>query len=389
MRIALLTQSYPPMVSGAALVVGRLAQGLAVEGHDVLVLAASDIGAAYDETCGRLTVARLSALPNPFRIGQHFLLWPQAKLKEKLEAFKPDVIHSHDPLVSSLASLGLMPGVPRILTVHQLPWFVSLFVPSFLRAGIEAALWAYGAWLYRRFTAIVTPSQMIADLVARHTQSKPQPISNGVDTVRFNPDPAFVAEASTLREKYNLDPYLPVILYAGRVDADKQVDLVVQAVALARQQVKAQLLIVGDGKQLSSIKQLAAQLGIETNSCFTGFVPVTGDLPGLYRLASVFITASEVEIQSSVVLEAAASGLPVVTVNASSMPEFVRDGHTGFLVPPKDVVALADRLVRLLQNPQQAQAMGQAALDIAQAHSHQAAVTEHIHLYESLLTTRL
>jgi glycosyltransferase involved in cell wall biosynthesis len=292
-------------------------------------------------------------------------------------------------LVTSLASLGVVPGVPRILTVHQLPWFVSLFLPKFLRSGIEALLWAYGAWLYRRFTAIVTPSQMIADLVARHTQAKPTSISNGVDTVRFNPNPTCVAEAEALREKYSLDSQLPIILYAGRVDADKQVDLVMRAAALAMQHLQAQLLIVGDGKQLVAIKKIAEDLGIQSQSRFTGFVPVTGDLPGLYRLASVFITASEVEIQSSVVLEAAASGLPVVTVHASSMPEFVQDGLTGYLVPPKDTAALAARIVKLLQNPEQARSMGQAALEIAQAHSHAAAVTEHIQFYESLLKSRL
>jgi len=389
MRIALLAQSYPPMVSGAALVVWRLAQGLAARGHEVLVLAASDIGVAYDETCGSLQVARLHSIANPFRVGQHFLLWPRTEIRQKLEAFKPDLIHSHDPLVSSLASLGIMPAVPHLLTIHQLPWFVSLFLPPFLRSSAEWLLWTYGVWLYRRFNLLVTPSQMIADLVAHRIQSHPQPISNGVDTVRFNPTPARAGEAAALREKYGLDPQLPVILYAGRVDADKRVDRVVRAVALAMQITKAQLLIVGNGKQLNQIKHLAEQLAIRDRSHFTGFVPLTGDLPGLYRLASVFVTASEVEIQSSVVLEAAASGLPVVTVNASSMPEFVRDEVTGYLVPLGDVAAMADRIVQLLQDPVRAQAMGRAALQVAQTHSHEQSVTDHIHLYESLLRSRL
>ncbi len=389
MRIALLAQSYPPMVSGAALVVGRLAQGLAAHGHEVLVLAASDIGAAYDETCGSLQVARPHSWPNPFRVGQHFLLWPRKEIRCKLELFKPDVIHSHDPLVTSLVSLDVLPGVPRVLTVHQLPWFVSLFMPPLLRGGIESLLWAYGAWLYRRFQLIVTPSQIIADLVAQHTQARPKAISNGVDTFRFNPNPAWAGEPAALRDKYGLDPQLPIILYAGRVDADKRVELVVQAAALALPKTQAQLLIVGDGKRLNAVKQLAERLGIQWQSHFAGFVPVTEDLPGLYRLASVFVTASEVEIQSSVVLEAAATGLPVVTVNASSMPEFVRDGLTGYLVPPRDIAALADRIIGVLQDPARAQAMGRAALEVAQAHSHEGAVMEHIRLYESLRGPRL
>src|SRR5262245_4819738 len=82
MRIAFICQSYPPMVSGAALVVWRLAEGMAARHHDVLVLAASDRGRPYAQESedGWLRVARLSAWPNPLRVGQHFLLWPERSI---------------------------------------------------------------------------------------------------------------------------------------------------------------------------------------------------------------------------------------------------------------------------------------------------------------------
>jgi glycosyltransferase involved in cell wall biosynthesis len=226
---------------------------------------------------------------------------------------------------------------------------------------------------------------MIADIVAAHTHTRPQSISNGVDTARFTPQPASANEAKALRQQYGLDPHLPIILYAGRIDADKRVGLVLRAAALVFQKTQAQLLIVGDGKQLELIKQLANELNIQDKTVFTGFVPLSGDLPGLYRLASVFVTASEVEIQSSVVLEAAATGLPVVTVNASSMPEFVRDGETGFVVPRQDVAALADRLVTLINDPARGRAMGQAGLALACPHSHENAVEKYTQLYKSLI----
>jgi glycosyltransferase involved in cell wall biosynthesis len=395
MRLAFLTQSYPPMVSGAALVVQRLAQGLANRGHAVLVIAASDRGAAYVEEYGRLRVARLRAYRNPFRVGQHFLLWPERELANELARFQPQIIHSHDPLVLSLALLRAFPKYrkdrrgledrvglpPKILTVHQLPWFISLFAPRPLRRPIESLLWHYGRWLYRHFDSIIAPSQMIADLVTAHTHQPTKTITNGVDTVRFTPESTAADESVSLRQKYNLDPHLPIILYAGRIDIDKRVDLVVRAAAKTLQTESAQLLVIGDGKLRKQMIELSRTLGVDHLCHFPGFV--SDDLAGLYRLASVFITASEVEIQSSVVLEAMASGLPVVTVQASSMPEFVRDGVTGYLVRPGDVNALAERLIVVLQDLERARLMGRAGLDVARQHSNERALIEHEHLYES------
>src|SRR5262245_45692997 len=127
MRIVYLTQSYPPMVSGAALVVQRFAEGMAGRGHSVLVLAASDRRSAYVEEHGCLRVFRLRSLYNPLRVGQRFLVWPQVTIADELRAFRPDILHWHDPSALSLAGLRaarrLHSGARRLLTVHQLPWF--------------------------------------------------------------------------------------------------------------------------------------------------------------------------------------------------------------------------------------------------------------------------
>ena len=183
-------------------------------------------------------------------------------------------------------------------------------------------------------------------------------ISNGIDLERFNPTPSFEGEADALRQKYHLDNDLPIILYVGRVDADKQVDILIRAVALALSSVKAQLLIVGDGTSLKRMIELTKELGIHNLCHFTGFISSDGDLPGLYRLGSVFCTASVIEIQSSVVLEAAATGLPVVAFQASSMPELISDGESGYLVPAQDIAGMADRIGSLLQNPAEATTYG-------------------------------
>jgi 1,2-diacylglycerol 3-alpha-glucosyltransferase len=381
------------MVSGAALVVQRLAVGLTERGHEVLVVAASEHGSPYVERSGRLLLARVPALPNPLRARQRFALWPRNRLRRYLRDFAPEVVHLHDPTTLGLLGLqaGRKLGLPVALTLHQLPWFVLAYLPKLppLVEPTETWLWQYYRWWMEQAQAAIAPSATIAGLVAEHTGRRPITITNGVDGQRFNPSPAAPGEREALLAKYGLRPDLPIILHAGRIDADKQVHLVVQAAAGALRLTPGQLLVVGDGKERPAVQRLAASLGLESVAHFPGFVSLSGDLPGLYRLATVFVTASEVEIQSSVVLEAAASALPVVAVRASSMPEFIEDGVTGCLVQPGDVVAMAGRLAALLRDPAQACAMGQAALRLAARHTSAVSVAGHEALYHDLIAGRV
>ena len=388
MKITYLCQSYPPMISGAALVVQRHAQAMADAGNEVVILCASDEARSYISRSRGLRVVRLHSVSNPLRVRQRFVLWPKTEIATLLETFRPDIVHFHDPLAIALSALDVIKHMDdppvKILTLHQLPWFVSGYIPQ-LRRVVESALWKYGANLLKSFDEVITPSELIAEITCLNTGRLPKVISNGVDLKRFTAIPEFPGEAATLQQKYKLDPARPIILYVGRIDVDKQVDLLIHTVALASRSIDAQLLVVGDGQCLKQIIELTKSLGIHDLSHFPGFVSSVGDLPGLYRLCSVFCTTSVIDIQSSVVLEASATSLPVVAFQASSMHEFVADGESGYLVPPGDTQALAVRLIALIQDPHLAKAMGQAGLRMAQKHSHIYSHEAHNLLYESLL----
>ena len=98
MRIAYLCQSYPPMISGAAIVVKRLAEEMAARRHSVLVISASETCKAATHRSQWFEHVRLRSVKNPMRVGQTFVLWQGKSVDEKLSQFKPDVIHIHDPL---------------------------------------------------------------------------------------------------------------------------------------------------------------------------------------------------------------------------------------------------------------------------------------------------
>ncbi|MBL8045825.1 MAG: glycosyltransferase [Anaerolineales bacterium] len=383
MRIALICQAYPPMISGAAIVVHRLAEGLAQRGHHVLVIAASESGQPTalnpSPLIPNLQLTRLRSWPNPFRVGQRAVLFPRAAVQKALRDFAPSVVHAHDPVSVGLAGIlaARQLKIPAALTIHQLPWFVAAYLPKFLGGPVERLLWIYARWLNQQVQAAITPSQTIAAIVHAHGAGQPIAISNGVDLERFTPLRNTQHETEALLQKYGLGSALPIILHAGRLDADKRTGLALRAAARAG---NAQLLVVGDGTQRRALEKLAAQLQLKAR--FTGYV--RDELPALFRLAQVFITASEVEIQSSVAMEAAASGLPIVAVRASSMAEFVQEGVTGYLVPPRDVNALAARLTEILSTPQLAQNMSHAARQFAETHSTARTLDAHEALYTQL-----
>ena len=358
MRIAHICQSYPPMVSGAALAVRQLAGGMAVAGHDVLVLAASDRQHAYVEQTGHLQVARLHSWRNPLRNSQRFLLWQPHMLYRRLHAFRPDVIHLHEPLLLGLSGIWTAHaiGVPSIMTLHQLPWLAAAYMPNAhrLNSMMESTAWAYGRWFTHHCDALVASAEPVADLVQHHGIRRPHVIGLGIDLENFVPRPPNPAEDQQLRRKYGLDPTLPVILHVGRIDTEKRVEQVIGAMARVLGEAKAQLLVVGNGRQLTVIKALSRRAGIGASCHFPGAVCREGDLPDLYRLAAAFVTASPIETFGYVVLEAMASGLPVVAVDAGSLPELVEHGVNGYLAAAGDEEALASHLIRLLREPEQA-----------------------------------
>jgi glycosyltransferase involved in cell wall biosynthesis len=375
------------MISGAALVVQRLAQGMVRRGHSVMVLGASDRGQPYEQGEAGVRVARLRAVPNPARVGQRFVLWPGRALAERLRAFQPDVIHLHDPLQIGLAGLQAARRlrVPAVLTVHAMPGLAAAYAPPVpgLRWVIQVVAWSYGTWLAKLCQGIVVPSRVMADLIAERTGLRAHVIGNGVDLQCFHPQAA-PGEADALRARYGLSPELPIILYVGRLDVEKRSDLVLRAAAGPVRAGQAQLVLSGDGRQRRGLERLAERLGIRQQTHFTGFVTQGDDLAGLYRLATAFAIASEVETQGVAVLEAAASGLPVVTVRATAMPELVEHGVSGYLAAPGDHAAMGAHLSALLAQPRVARAMGLAGREkMAQSHSHTLTLDLHDELYLS------
>ncbi len=388
MRIALVTQSFPPMISGAAVVVERLAAALAARGHALLVLAARADGGLPTRQPEGVAVVRLPSWPNPFRVGQRFVPWPGPAVIGALAAFGPDIIHAHEPSALGQTAMrwGRAHGVRTVYTLHQLPWFLTASAPPGLKwigRLAERPAWAALRRVLALADAVIAPSRAAAEQVQTHGLPRPHVIGNGTPLDRFQPGPTDGAHPATGRARFGLDPVLPLVLHVGRLDRDKDVDRVIAAAAQTLRHQPAQLVIAGDGTERTRLERLAARrLDGLPRVRFLGYV--RDDLPDLYRLARVFITASQIEIQSTVVLEAMSSGVPVIAPDVPAMRDLIEPDHSGWLAPTANPNELAAALRAALSDPLDCQRRGRAARLRAEAHSLTASVDAHLRLYQSL-----
>jgi phosphatidylinositol alpha-1,6-mannosyltransferase len=190
-----------------------------------------------------------------------------------------------------------------------------------------------------------------------------EPLPPGVDAAVFRPDPA---ARTDLRRRYGLGD-APVVTCVSRLVARKGQDQLVRALPSVRARVPGtRLLLVGGGPDAARLRRLAREHEVAEHVVFTGAVPATA-LPAHHVVGDVFALPCrtrggglDVEGLGIVLLEASASGLPVVAGDSGGAPETVREGETGHVVGGRDLTALADVLVELLADPDRAARMGAA-----------------------------
>ncbi|MBI2322986.1 MAG: glycosyltransferase [Chloroflexi bacterium] len=375
MRLLLALDSYWPNIDGVAVSLDRLAWALAARGHAVAVLAPRVVGAA--ERPGPVIVRRLPALR-----------WPGSPahlavplVRAHLASWRPDVIITALPFSLGLATLRAA-GVARVPVVgvtSTMPAWLSARLPlrGAWRATLDCALWRLLAAFYGRCTAVVAVSATALALLRRHGLRRPaHVISTGVALDRFRPRPRDAALAVRLGL-----PAKRTVLYAGRLDADKRLDVLLAGFARLRERCDAHLLLVGDGGARAALERAAQGRGLGAHVTFAGFLPAP-DYTQVFALADVFAITSPAELQSLVALEAAASGLPLVAVDAGALPELVKPGGNGDLVPPEDPAALAAALASILAEPGRAAALGRRSRALAAAHD----LRQTFDRYEALLT---
>lgn len=364
LRILLACDTFKPDVNGAARFAERLAAGLVINGHEVHVVAPSighrAAGTFAEEIEGeRVTVHRWASLRwYPHDWLRYVLPWrarPQAR--QLLDALQPDVIHiqSHVIIGRGLAIEGAKRGIRVVATNHVMPENVLDFtlLPKFAERSFIKWAWGKADKILRLASAVTTPTKRAAEFLERNTTIR------GVRAVSCG------LRASDYTA--NLEPRTEKrVVFVGRLTLEKQIDVILRAVARLGADVKLDL--VGGGDQRKNLERLTHELGIADRVVFHGRVS-DQQLRAVLTNGSVFTIASIAELQSIATLEAMASGLPILAADAMALPHLVDVGKNGYLFTPGDDAELARRSTEILALPHADYVrMQQASLEAVQAH---------------------
>jgi glycosyltransferase involved in cell wall biosynthesis len=296
-----------------------------------------------------MAVTRASTTQVPFGFNLRAAVWPRNEVDRWLAEAAPDVVHIHHPFPLSwtAASRARKRSVPVAATNHTIPE-CSLWGVRNIPVVYQTTESLFGLWILRLLNqcrAVATPTETAAAALRDMGYKRSiRAISNGVDTERFRP----AKPSQSLRQRFGLDDR-PVVLYTGRLDAEKEMDVWLRAAAIVLRSADAQFLVGGHGTERSKLERLSRDLGIEPQVHFAGYLD-DSEFAEIYSLAQVYCITSRVELQSISTLEALASGLPAVAVAAQALPEIVHDGDNGFLVAPGDSARIASALLDILQN---------------------------------------
>ncbi len=388
MNIVIFSDAYLPKVDGIAISIDHFSRILGGRGHNFVICAPKYGEGDFDRIGDNIHVVRFNSAGLPSYPDVKVVLPSQNKISKAMKMFKPDLVHIQTPgLLGQYGILAAkMYGVPLIGTYHTLISEQETYISPYRLLKVDKLLNLFKSQkkvkkrldkverapgdnlrkkiilnlcngLYETGRLIISPSHRIRKvLVDEGVKTPVEVISNGMDLDRFTGE---------VREAPGDSPRL---LHLGRISYEKNADVVLRAFALIQEKKPgATLDIVGDGPALTSLKIEAGQLGLKDKVNFPGFVN-HADLPELYRKYDLFMTASTMETQGLVVLEAAACGLPSVGVDAFALPELIHHGRNGFIVEPYDHVGMAESALKLLSDPDLYRIYSRECLAIAGEH---------------------
>lgn len=264
-----------------------------------------------------------------------------------------------------LARIGKKYGIRVIATNHVMPANINPFLP-FPQWGkdlVEKASWGDMRRVLSQAAVVTNPTQIGADAMRASGKFKRlvMPVSNGIQSENYELAPGETVEK---------DPRELLIFFAGRLAVEKNVDVLIEALALLPESLNHTVLeVAGSGEILESLQAKARECGVEHRVRFLGYV-TDEQLRDGYLRADVFCQPGTAELQSLVTLEAMSASKPVVLANALALPHLVEEGQNGYLFEPGNAQDLAEKLAAvLLLSEEKRTEMGQHSHRMIEKHA--------------------
>ena len=322
MHICFVTETYPPEVNGVAMTMSQLVKGMLEKGHHVSLVRPRQ--QTYDRPgcCHTPYTTLVGGLPVPGYKGLHLGIPAGFKLTRLWRENKPDVIYiaTEGPLGRSALAAAKRLGIPMLSGFHT---NFHSYADHYHLGILKYLILGYLRRFHNQTSGTVVPNEKLAQILRDEGFENVSLLERGVDTRLFHPR----HRSEDLRRAWGVGPEDPVYLSVGRVAAEKNIFLAIEAYRKARQENKrARLVVVGDGPKYNTLQKEHQDVifcGMHTGKALARY----------YASADVFLFPSETETFGNVTMEALASGLVVVAYDYAAAQLHIKHKATGLLVP--------------------------------------------------------
>ena len=374
MRIGMMTDMYKPYVSGVTVYISLTKLYLERLGHEVFVFTFGN--PKHDEEEKNIVCS--PGLPVWGRDMQFNIRYSRSAQK-LLKTM--DVVHVHHPFLSGAIAIRLCKsaGIPIVFTNHtRYDSYVQIYLPGFLADAGDYFLRDFMPRFYNKIDLVLVPSASMKSVVAELGATEPIVVEpHGMELQPFytNVDPID-------RANFGFSPLDVVMVYVGRLGPEKNLFLLLNSFFEASQTCpEARLLLVGDGPLRHSLQSFVQQIGLTDKVAFAGQIEHDA-LPAYYSAADFFVTASVTETFGLTVIEAMASGLPVLGIDSPGVGDNIVPGETG-LLSLEDPQQFAANMIRLTREAGFRKQLGQQARKASEHYDIENAVIRLLQIYQN------
>jgi glycosyltransferase involved in cell wall biosynthesis len=352
MRIGMMADIYKPHISGVTGHISLTKRALEAAGHKVFVFTIGDLDHEDDE----LNVIRNPGVPLS-DTGYFFSFRYTNLARRKLQTM--DIVHVHHPFLSGRLALRYcrQHNIPIVFTNHtRYDLYAQAYLPMLPEEVGSTFLQAYLASFCREVDLVIAPSAGLRAVLRRLGVDAPiEIVPNGVDLKPFRSP-----RGALSRQDLGFSPEDVVLVYVGRLGPEKNLTFLVRAFAgVYAAYPQARLMLVGDGPERDNLEDQVARSALQGKVRFTGMVEYA-HLADYLAAGDAFVTASITEVHPLTVIEALASGLPVMGIASPGISDTIIDGENGF-VSSDDLASFSAKLSRLVAEQGARQRMAAAA----------------------------